>query len=313
MSYLFKRLSDDNFCDLEYLFSEVYPGDETKLDLKNKFDTECFGIKHLGFLAYEESTNSVAAFYGVFPLPIRLGGNEVIAAQSGDTMTHPDHRGKGLFVSLAKATFELCKEMGVVFVFGYPNENSYPGFVKRLGWTHSYDMVGWNVIVPTFPVASALKRFGFGRFHRKIFTRLLKRVFDEVSYEDAVGLLFFETSEDSVIHDIRFLNYKLRDGFILKYKSTIIFVKVDDDIRIGLIAAPNGSEDVKGALRLLGVVCWFGGVVRIRSYFSPGGKMDKLLKNIGIRRGSTPFCYLKFAGDSDLVNFETVYVDYDTY
>lgn len=50
--------------------------------------------------------------------------------QSGDTMVHPDYRGRGIFMKiLAYAAQELQAE-GYAAIFGFANGNSYPGFLK---------------------------------------------------------------------------------------------------------------------------------------------------------------------------------------
>lgn len=85
----------------------------------------------------------LAAFYTLMPVRLRLGGETVLAAQSMDTMTHPDYRGRGLFLKLAKACYDLAAAMGVEVVYGFPNENSYPGFIRRLNWDHTGDISRW--------------------------------------------------------------------------------------------------------------------------------------------------------------------------
>lgn len=49
---------------------------------------------------------------------------------SMDTVTHPDYRGRGLFKTLAKMTYDYAREHGFKFVIGVANANSFPGFMK---------------------------------------------------------------------------------------------------------------------------------------------------------------------------------------
>ena len=51
------------------------------------------------------------------------------------TVTHPDHRGKGLFRKLAKTTYDYAKENGFEFVLGVANANSFPGYMKYFPFT----------------------------------------------------------------------------------------------------------------------------------------------------------------------------------
>jgi GNAT superfamily N-acetyltransferase len=56
------------------------------------------------------------------------------AALSLDTMTHPEFQGKGIFTRTASVVYERLRDRGFRFVYGFPNENSVSGFVKRLEW-----------------------------------------------------------------------------------------------------------------------------------------------------------------------------------
>jgi hypothetical protein len=41
---------------------------------------------------------------------------------------------QGLFVQLAEATHEMMADLGYELVYAFPNDQSYPGFIHRLGW-----------------------------------------------------------------------------------------------------------------------------------------------------------------------------------
>ncbi len=77
----------------------------------------------------------IAAFYGIIPEHYLIDGARRTIHQSMDTMTHPDHRGKGLFLKLARATYaDLEERTGELHIIGYPGPTSIHGFVKRLEW-----------------------------------------------------------------------------------------------------------------------------------------------------------------------------------
>ena len=76
----------------------------------------------------------VAAIYATLPVRFQVNGRSHLAVQSLDTITDQRHRGKGLFVSLAKQLFARAAETGVSFVYGFPNSSSAPGFFKKLDW-----------------------------------------------------------------------------------------------------------------------------------------------------------------------------------
>jgi hypothetical protein len=109
--------------------------------------------------------------YVVMPTRLRVGGERVEGAQSLDTMVHPDYRGQGMFVKLANACYELAASRGVEVLYGFPNVNSYPGFVRQLNWDHTGDIPRWvrHLDLGKHPRApKALRPLG------RIATRLIK-------------------------------------------------------------------------------------------------------------------------------------------
>lgn len=72
----------------------------------------------------------LAAHYALIPLKMEIDGRISSGLLSMATVTHPNHRGKGLFKTLARATYEYAAQSGYEFVVGVANANSYPGFIK---------------------------------------------------------------------------------------------------------------------------------------------------------------------------------------
>lgn len=90
-----------------------------------------------------EDGDRLAGSYTVSPTRLDIGGERVQGAQSLDTMTHPDYRGRGLFTRLASACFDRLTRDGYEVLYGFPNEASYPGFIRRLQWDHVSDISYW--------------------------------------------------------------------------------------------------------------------------------------------------------------------------
>lgn len=61
--------------------------------------------------------------------------NQFMIAQSCDTAVVPEARGKGVFVNMIDKAVEILKDQKVDLMVGFPNNNSYHGFMK-LGWKH---------------------------------------------------------------------------------------------------------------------------------------------------------------------------------
>ena len=86
----------------------------------------------VGYNAY--SDGEVVAHYVTQPIVAKLFGKYTRGVLSLNTATHPEHRGKKLFVTLAEKTYVAASEKGYEFVIGVGNANSTPGLVKKLGF-----------------------------------------------------------------------------------------------------------------------------------------------------------------------------------
>jgi hypothetical protein len=82
------------------------------------------------------SKAEIGALYALSPVRFRVGSAVVLGAQSIDTMTAANHRGQGLFVSMAKALYPRASSEQVKLSYGFPNLNSAHGFFNHLDWTN---------------------------------------------------------------------------------------------------------------------------------------------------------------------------------
>jgi len=77
----------------------------------------------------------LASSYSAMPMEIAHNGEIFESIQSMTTMTHPNWRGLGLFVALAKALYSRGILDEKCFVWGFPNTKSQDAFVNKLGWS----------------------------------------------------------------------------------------------------------------------------------------------------------------------------------
>ncbi len=91
-----------------------------------------------------EDGGQIVGHYALWGTPLSIGGQAVSGAQSLDTMTHPLYRGQGMFVTLAQACMEVARARGVEVLYGFPNDQSFPGFVRKLDWGHIGDVPLWT-------------------------------------------------------------------------------------------------------------------------------------------------------------------------
>lgn len=74
--------------------------------------------------------DKMVAHYVCIAKQMLIDGRVANGILSMATVTHPDYRGRGLFKTLAKMTYDCARDNGYEFVIGVANANSYPGFMK---------------------------------------------------------------------------------------------------------------------------------------------------------------------------------------
>lgn len=85
----------------------------------------------------------LAGFFTAWPSRMAVGDGSALGVQAMDVMTHPDYRGQGIFVTLARACFEIAARRGFDILFGFPNPAAFPGYVRHLDCAHIGDVAQW--------------------------------------------------------------------------------------------------------------------------------------------------------------------------
>jgi GNAT superfamily N-acetyltransferase len=202
MDYQFRRISESDLPAIKNLYAVSFEQEQSLEALANKFSTSRFGAEYIGYMAIAPS-GEPAAFYGVFPVEMRIAGQVCIGAQSGDTMTHPAHRKQGLFVRLAEMTYQLAREQGIKIIFGFPNEQSYPGFQRKLGWSFLEPMQTAELRADRGLIKARFGTWVRGRKRNdeRVTERLQSIIVDH-------NLLIFDAQGDGVLRDAKYLEYK---------------------------------------------------------------------------------------------------------
>jgi GNAT superfamily N-acetyltransferase len=78
----------------------------------------------------------LAAHFAVTAFRARVFGREELGVQMQHAATHPEHRGRGLFVALAERALELAARAGYGFAVGPANSASLPIFCTRLAFDY---------------------------------------------------------------------------------------------------------------------------------------------------------------------------------
>lgn len=309
--YKIERITASRYNDLDYISESAFgfrPGIEY---YQKKNATERFGESNLGFIAYHIETNEPAAFYGVYSYPVLLDGKKVLAVQSGDTMTHKNHTGKGLFIELAKRTYKLAREKGVELVFGFPNQNSFPGFVNKLNWKHDGYLQQFEFTVFTLPLLKIAKKFKlFKPFYNAWLTFIL--LFYKLNRSDTSSS--FETKEQfCVSHNVDFIRYKSFCGsIVIKIGKHKTWLKPDGFLLIGDIET-SAENDIKSYVKKLKRFAFLIGADKIIFGTSKNSKWYSKFSALTTPKESIYFGYCLLDSELPMDRFTYVYADLDTF
>lgn len=123
------------------LFSEVFNRRMSLEVWKWRFIENPFG-KGIIKLLFDD--NKLIGHYAVTPMEVKVTNKVVNTTFSMTTMTHPNYRGRGIFSLLGEETYREATQRGFKFVYGFPNQNSYLGFIKKLNWKGFGNMDVWQ-------------------------------------------------------------------------------------------------------------------------------------------------------------------------
>ncbi len=309
--YRVERITPAHYKDLDFISESAFGFRPGKRYYEHKNATERFGEPNLGYIAYHIQSNEPAAFYGVYSYPVSLNNQKIMAVQSGDTMTHKNHTGKGLFIELAKRTYKLAREMGAEFVFGFPNENSYPGFVKKLNWKHDGNLQQFQFNVFTIPLLKAAKKFSF---FKPVYNAWLSFIllFYKVNTSELTST--FERGElFCVKHHDDFIKYKSFNGsLMIKIGKSKTWLKPDGFLFIGDIEN-TAADNLKSYVAKLKRFAFLTGADIIIFGTSKNSYWYSKFSSITTPKEGIYFGYCLLGSELPMEKFTYVYADLDTF
>ncbi|GAA0789688.1 MULTISPECIES: GNAT family N-acetyltransferase [Pseudomonadati] len=93
--------------------------------------------------------------YAVVPMNLESESGSILGFLSMTTMVGVNYRKHGLFQELAERVYDYIQAFNQpAMVFGFPNENSTPGFIRRLQWVISDEYRVMQITKPSIDFAS---------------------------------------------------------------------------------------------------------------------------------------------------------------
>jgi len=87
------------------------------------------------YIAYDKDTPIVAGQVAAIPVVLKIGTNYRKCLLAVNTLTRKAYRAQGIFKALATKICEKAAEDNFDMAFAMPNQYSYPGFLKHLGFS----------------------------------------------------------------------------------------------------------------------------------------------------------------------------------
>lgn len=164
------------------------------------------------FIRIAYSKDEPAGQYIIIPMKTKVNDEIVDCTLSLNTLTREKFRGKNVFTLLANQVYDDCKKIGVEFTYGFPNQNSYNGFIKNLNF----------VDIGSVPLL--IKPLDF----KIILQKKMKNKF--FSYCGSILNIFTKvnSSENRKVIEINNLNYMLFDEFWVDIQSEYKILGVRD-------------------------------------------------------------------------------------
>lgn len=108
----------------------------------------------------EDASGTMLSSYACSPRRIRYRGEDAgerRVGQTGDVMTNPELRSKGVFSALHWHAMEEAQRQGWPAAWGLPNKFSGRIFFGKLGWQLAGHIGPWNFVLNTSPEARAVR------------------------------------------------------------------------------------------------------------------------------------------------------------
>ncbi len=305
--YTIQRLSIDNIDDVTQLHLAVYGKMPPEDYFRKKYDTAYTGAQYVGYIAYSKQHVPIA-YYGVIPCFIKYNEQVVLAAQSADTMTNPNYRFKGLFVELSNITFQLCRDEGLLLIFGFPNQNSYHGAVTKLGWQMTEMLQYFTIPAAKVSLEGIAARHPVFKSIYKWYTGLILKKYGL----PIKGIQASPLAEGygGVDRSAAYLNYKsYSETRVIKIDDATLWIKINNGLTIGDILI--GGANFENVMRKVVSLARKLGLKQIVFHASPHSQLYALFAKQYQPAASFPVLFQDFGAGipNDQIKFTFADID----
>ncbi|MBJ7427897.1 MAG: GNAT family N-acetyltransferase [Bacteroidia bacterium] len=307
--YTIVRLDASNIKHLQALSKAVWGNEPEEDMLYLKYHHPESAHAFLGYFAFDAAGNA-ACFQGATRLSIAYKNEIQIVAQSTDSMTHPQHTGKGLFYYIASKTYQLCKDNGMIMVMGYANQNSLPIVTGKIGFKVADYLQGYSIAVGTLPLAKLSLKIPF---FKRIYQHYQHLIFSTFKIPYQIPYSFSKEEYPVLLREDTLIAYKQARGvFSLQIEGTILWIKITRDLFIGDMKCPNEEEWLR-VMKKLKQLCFWTGIRTIHFQSCKGTQEQAYFEKYYPSFESLPLCYLDFGYPFPIEKYKATFGDIDIF
>lgn len=305
--YRYERLSSDNIHHLITLFKWVFNKKVFKEELIAKYGTHHSGKNYLGYIAFDG--DRPVAYGGFVSYYIRYNDVAEIGAQSVDSMSLPELKGKGVFTEIARLNEELLKKEGISFAYGFGNQNSTPVFVHKFGYYSNESMAVFMIPVKTVSTIKLLHKAGLKNQLTKKVERVLKPYIVNEIFENP----FVEENAGYTVYDEDFFKYKsFNRHYMIRIEGIMVWLRAGTRLSIGNIEHCEAEKLLLVVDKLQSLAQQMG-CSELLMQFSPGSLYARILKTKYRSIEGSPICIKSFNSKLPLDKILFAYGDIDTF
>lgn len=120
-------LTQEQFLQIKQLFEEVFHKSRSLELLHRQYEQNPFGYAWMSMLV---DNGCIVGLNSYVPSYYVYNGEKMVFANSIDSMVKKPYRDFFNFNDMVKSAYKVMASNGVAFVYGYPNDNSYPVLTK---------------------------------------------------------------------------------------------------------------------------------------------------------------------------------------
>ncbi len=305
--YQFTPLEESNSEWLITLYKRVFNISYNIDQIKAKFFSSYSGIRAQGHFALFEG--KPIAFHGAVPVLMNYKGEIELSAQYGDAMTLPQFAGQGLFTSLGELTDTVLQNLGVKFVWGFPNQNSEYGYVNKLNWSGESRMKCFIIPVKTIPKEAILRKT---KVLEKGNQKLIKSKLQDLLCDEPLQSI--DSNRNPTTNRSKtYFEYKcFSPNYVIKVDDTKVWIKPLGGLLVGDLEVNSKDKTLKTVEKLTTIAKKLG-LSKVVIQTSPNSSLFEHLEGNYPYFDSWLIGYKNFSSNFPLDKLAFTYGDLDTF